>query len=336
MKKPRSKKNIAPKVARALRARGSVTPAKPKAVAKTKPSPAGYTQMRDIQRLFATAVMRPLTKTYGMQPKWTDGRATKKAVAEFIKPNDRLSSFDRLEIYNKQYWFRLLDSLYEDFPGLRALLGDERFHQLSIAYIEKHPSTSFTLRDLGQHMEKFLAKNPKWVKPHQKFARDLVRLEWAHIVAFDGDELPPLEIDELLDGANPATLRLHLQPYLTLLACDYPVDDFVISVRRREEPRGETSNAVAERMPRARTKKAKLPKPQTSYIAVHRQDQGVWYKRLSPEAYQICHALQKGETLQQAVARATTRKKLDPNFSETLQTWFAQWSSFGWFCPASG
>ena len=102
--------------------------------------------------------MRPLTKSYSMQPKWTDGRSTKKAVAEFIKPNDRLSSFERIEIYNKQYWFRLLDSLYEDFPGLRALLGDAKFHQLSIAYIDKHPSTSFTLRDLGQHMEKFLAR----------------------------------------------------------------------------------------------------------------------------------------------------------------------------------
>ena len=33
------------------------------------------------------------------------------AASEFIKPNDRLSSFERLEIYNRQYWFRLLDCL---------------------------------------------------------------------------------------------------------------------------------------------------------------------------------------------------------------------------------
>jgi hypothetical protein len=288
--------------------------------------------MRDIQRAFATAIMRPLTKSYHMQPKWTDGRSTKKAVAEFIKPNDRLSSFDRIEIYNKQYWFRLLDSLYEDFPGLRAFLGDARFHQLSIAYLDQHPSTSFTLRDLGQHMEKFLAKNPKWTRPHEKFARDLVRLEWAHIVAFDGDELPPLGIDELLDRADPATLRLNLQPYLTLLSCDYPVDDFLIHVRRREEPRGEASNAVSEKLPRARTKKAKVPRPQKTCIAVHRLDHGVWYKRLDPLAWRICRALQKGETLQQAVERSVGRQKLGDDFTQTLQTWFAQWASFGWFC----
>ena len=337
MKKPRRKRAV---VAVDRRATGSVAHAKPKEGAnlnaprarRSRATADGYTQMRDIQRAFATAIMRPLTKGYNMQPKWTDGRSTKKAVAKFIKPNDRLSSFERIEIYNKQYWFRLLDSLYEDFPGLRALLGDERFHQLSIAYIDKHPSTSFTLRDLGQHMEKFLAKNPKWTKPHQKFARDLVKLEWAHILAFDGAELPPLEIDELLDGANPATLKLNLQPYLTLLACDYPVDDFLISVRRRAEPRGEASNAISEKRTHARTKKVKVPKPQKSYLAIHRQDQGVWYKRLDPAAYRICRALQKGETLQKAVERANVRGKAAEDFSQTLQRWFAQWASFGWFC----
>jgi hypothetical protein len=334
MKKPRRKKT--PKVARALRARGDKRKAPgetPSHGVRRLPTKAdGHWQLREIQNLFAKAIMRPLTKGYSMQPKWTDGRSTKKAVADFIKPNDRLSSFERIEIYNKQYWFRLLDSLYEDFPGLRALLGDEKFHQLSIAYIDKHPSTSFTLRDLGQHMEKYLAKNPKWTKPHQKFARDLVRLEWAHIEAFDGAELPPLEIDELLDGADPATLRLHFQPYLTLLACDYPVDDFLISVRRRAEPRGEASNAVAERMPRAHTKKVKVPASQKSYLAIHRQDQGVWYKRLDPAAYRILRALQKGETLQKAVERAAIRGKAAEEFPQTLQHWFAQWASFGWFC----
>jgi len=346
MKKPRRKKTASRRqsaVAVARRATGSVAHAKlkkfatinePAAQRAAATEKAGRQEMREIQRLFAKAIMRPLTKGYNMQPKWTDGRSTKKAVGKFIKPNDRLSSFERIEIYNKQYWFRLLDSLYEDFPGLRALLGDARFHQLSIAYIDKHPSTSFTLRDLGQHMEKFLAKNPKWTQPHEKFARDLVRLEWAHILAFDGAELPPLEIDELLDRADPATLKLNLQPYLTLLACDYPVDDFLISVRRREEPRGEASNAISEKRTHARTKKVKVPKPEKAYLAIHRQDQGVWYKRLDPAAYRVLRALQKGETLQKAVERAALRGKSAENFPRTLQNWFAQWAAFGWFCRA--
>ena len=64
----------------------------------------------------AGAVMRPLSRRAGMQSLWRDGQPMKKMAAGFIKPNDRLSSFERLEIYNRQYWFRLQDCLYDDYP----------------------------------------------------------------------------------------------------------------------------------------------------------------------------------------------------------------------------
>lgn len=300
-----------------------------------KPSTsAGVRELREIQRQFFSGVSRPLTAGYGMQPKWADGKSARQAVAKFIKPNDRLTSFDRLEIYNKQYWFRLLDCLYEDFPGLRSLIGDERFHEMSIAYLTKFPSKSYTLRDLGDRLEKFLKQQPQWVAPHQTLARDLVRLEWAHIVAFDGADLPPIDNDALLDGGDPAKLKLNFQPYLSFLACDYPVDDYLITVRRREEPQGEASNAVAERVVRKKVKKAKLPNPGKCHIVVHRHDTSVWYKRIEPEAYAICTALKKGLPLQAACERAFRGKRMDENFGATLQTWFAQWASFGWFCTA--
>ncbi|HEV3271012.1 MAG TPA: putative DNA-binding domain-containing protein [Candidatus Methylacidiphilales bacterium] len=290
--------------------------------------------LRAIQRAFAAGIMRPLTAARRMEPKWVDGQSARKAAAAFIKPNDRLSSFERLEIYNKQYWFRLLDCLYEDFPGLRTVIGEKRFHDLSVAYLTKYPSNSHALRDLGNRLEKFLRNEPEWVAPHETLARDIVRLEWAHIVAFDGEALPPLEIDALLDGRDPARLRLAFQPYITFLDCDYPVDNFILAVRRRGEPKGEASNAVDDRRKSTRTKKVSRPRPEKIILAVHRVENSVWYKRLEPEAYLICSALQKGLPLQAACERAFRRRKADENFGATLQNWFAQWASFGWFCRA--
>jgi len=309
-----------PKVARALRARGR------------RSERDGHQELRALQRAFATGITRPLTSAHRMQSTWVDGGSTRKAVAKFIKPNDRLSSYDRLEIYNKQYWFRLLDCLYDDFPGLRALIGDKRFHQLSIAYLTKYPSKSYALSELGGRLEKFLKKEPHWIAPHQKLGLEIVRLEWAHIVAFDGEALPPLEIDALLDGGDPAKLRLGLQPFISFLACDYSVDNFIVAVRRKEEPKGEASNAVTERAPSKTAKKVKRPKPKKIFLAVHRLDHSVWYKRLEPEAYLICTALQKGLPLQTACERAFRRKQANENFGATLLAWFAQWASFGWFC----
>jgi hypothetical protein len=58
----------------------------------------------------AAALFCPLTPQWAMQKHWTDGSRMHDVAAEFIKSNDRLSSFERLEIYNRQYWFRVLDA----------------------------------------------------------------------------------------------------------------------------------------------------------------------------------------------------------------------------------
>src|SRR5277367_6695599 len=97
----------------------------------------------ELQRIMAQAIMRPLVDE-SVNHHWIDGSNMSDFAARFIKPNDRLSSVERLEIYNQQYWYRLLDSLREDFPGLHAVLGD-RFADLCVAYLDKYASNSFTL-----------------------------------------------------------------------------------------------------------------------------------------------------------------------------------------------
>ncbi len=50
-------------------------------------------KLRELQRVMAAALFRPLTPHWGMQKRWTDGSRMGEVAAEFIKPNDRLSSF---------------------------------------------------------------------------------------------------------------------------------------------------------------------------------------------------------------------------------------------------
>src|SRR5260370_2672270 len=130
----------------------------------------------EVQRRMARAIMQPLTGADRIAPK---------ADARYIKPNARLSSRERLEIYSRSYWFRVLDSLYDDFPGLRAVLGRPAFHRLSKAYLADCPSRSFTLRNLGSRLEDWLREHPEFAGTHYALAINMVRLEWAHIEAFD-------------------------------------------------------------------------------------------------------------------------------------------------------
>src|SRR2546423_403182 len=214
---------------------------------------AGHRRMslRALQRTMARAVMQPLTPTERMQRTAPDGKSMRGYAERFIKPNDRLTSFERLEIYNRQYWFRLLSSMNEDFPGLRTVLGDRRFDAVCKAYLVECPSRSFTLRNLGARLESWLRKHPKWAGAKQSLALDLVRLEWAEIEAFDGQAEPALRIEEL-SGAADANPRLTLQPYVRLLDLKYPVDDLLLEVRKHDEDTDFASNAFQERRKRKR------------------------------------------------------------------------------------
>ena len=293
-------------------------------------------QLKQLQEVMATALFRPLTAEDRMQRTWVDGRAMSKVAESFIKPNDRLSSFERLEIYNRVYWFRVLDCLYDDYPGLRAVLGDERFMKLITAYLTKYPSESFTLRNLGSRLEKFIRDEPKWAYPHQSVALDMVRFEWAQVVAFDDPAHPNITPDDILD-AKPEKLRLGLQPYLTLLQLDYAVDEFLIAVRKSDSDvlRNEASNIV-EAMPKAsrrRKKRVNLPKRRRVHLAVHRFDNMLYYKRLEPEAFAILSAIRAGNTVANACAAALEgSKRSHVNWSARVKNWFNDWSSLGWFC----
>src|SRR5882724_13152161 len=143
-------------------------------------------RLASLQKAVARAVMQPLTLNERMQRVAPGGERMHAYAARYIKPNDRLSSFDRLEIYNRQYWFRILDCLYDDYPGLLAVVGEEQFLKLATAYLTKYQSDSYTLRNLGDRLEKFLREEPQWTEPNQALALDMVRFEWAQVVAFDG------------------------------------------------------------------------------------------------------------------------------------------------------
>src|SRR5580693_6875289 len=142
-------------------------------------------KLLNLQRRMARAVMTPLTRSERMRAVAPDGRSMRVVANAIIKPNDCLTSFERLEIYNRQYWYRILDCFYDDYPGLRAVLGDRKFERLARAYIERYPSESFSLRNLGRRVEEFLRAEPKWTAPRNQLALDMARIEWANTVAFD-------------------------------------------------------------------------------------------------------------------------------------------------------
>ncbi|MDZ4815628.1 MAG: DNA-binding domain-containing protein [Verrucomicrobiota bacterium] len=296
---------------------------------RTVPQPAS-SKLARFQKLMALAVMRPLTSEDTTQRQWIDKTSMSKVAASFVKPNDRLSSFERLQIYNQQYWWRILSCFGDDFPTLRAVIGEKKFDKLALAYLNECGSTSFTLRDLGRSLEAFVRDQPAFVSPHFQLAIDTIRLEWAQIVAFDGPAKEPVNLTSLQN--KPATkIKLHLQPYLTLLDLEYPIDDLRLKVKSGEQRQSEAGTTPSRKV---KVKKISLPKPKKTYLAVHRLENTVFYKTLDPIAYAILTALNGGASLEKACENALKGKSENElvRLAPKIQNWFGMCSGFGWFC----
>ncbi len=118
----------------------------------------------ELQRRMSQDVMRPLTPDLSMQA-MVEGVPMDEIAASYIKPNSLLTSFERLEIYNRQYWFRVIAAVSEDFPALQVVLGQEKFDSLVLGYLRENPSTSFSLRNLGARLPAWLASYPELAGP---------------------------------------------------------------------------------------------------------------------------------------------------------------------------
>lgn len=198
--------------------------------------------LKSFQQRMAEAVMAPLTRKDSRMRRRHNGVQVDRAVAEFVKPSASLSSHERLEIYNRRYWFRLFGCFEEDFPGVQAILGRARFEDLMRRYLADHPSTSFTLRNLGSRLEAWMTRHRDWLGPRADLALDMARLEWAHVETFDEVAEPLLE-DAALAALDESTV-LRLQPNLRLLHLHFPVDDLLIEVRNDQGSSASSSNSA--------------------------------------------------------------------------------------------
>jgi hypothetical protein len=272
----------------------------------------------ELQRRTAAAIMAPAGPA---AKRVTPGLPVEEEAEALIKPNDRLTSMERLAIYRRSYWSRLLDSFREDFPGLCGVLGQRAFNRVAESYLTEVPSRSFTMRDLGSRLEAWLRGKPGLAGKNPELALDMVRLEWARIEAYDGEQRKALGPEDLLE-IGPE-MRFGLQPYMTLLQLSFPADDLLIRVEEVTEKAG-AGTTIAGRRQRAAVRRCGSVASAPTFLAVHRVEFTVYYKRLTPGEFRILVALRDGRPLADALAGVSDER--------AVEAWFTTWSRLGWLC----
>ena len=146
-------------------------------------------------------------------------------ILAHVRGNARESAETMFGVYRNAYWARLVESLGVDFPGLKALAGDQAFDRMARAYIAKHPSQHPSIRWAGRKFPEFLAGEAPW-RDDPWFA-DMARFDWALAFAFDAPDAPAAGRADLV-GVPPefwGSIRLRFHPTLDAFRIATPVDD---------------------------------------------------------------------------------------------------------------
>ncbi|MGE0378513.1 MAG: putative DNA-binding domain-containing protein, partial [Planctomycetaceae bacterium] len=123
---------------------------------------------------------------------------------------------------------------------MRAAIGDEAFRGFVRGYLQQHPSTSYTLAELGHAFPAYLAasrppctgEGPDWAD----FLVDLATHERTYSEVFDGpgeEQLPLLCVEDLqaIPTDRWGDVRLRTAASLRLLELRFPVHEFASAVR---------------------------------------------------------------------------------------------------------
>jgi len=131
-------------------------------------------------------------------------------VAALFAGDERMSAVERLELYAGMYFYRLRDSLAEDFARTAAALGEARWHNLVTDFLLAHPPTRWSLRWAGEALPEFLRAHAYGAE--RPWLADAAALEQARNEAFQAFDATPLRPEELALVSPEAWPELRFSP----------------------------------------------------------------------------------------------------------------------------
>jgi hypothetical protein len=214
-------------------------------------------------------------------------------AASLIKPSHSLEPSERLDIYRNMYRARLEEALRSDYPLLARSLGAELFSELVALYIFSHPSRSYTLNRLGDHLPDFIANIGGLPRP--SFHQDLARFEHLQSQVFDADQVEPCATPDLTHHTSDqiAALLFAPIPALRVVTLRYDVLSDVTPAR-----------------------------PRRTHFVIYRRNYALLHHKLSAQQLRVLQALLSGQPLGAAAALARP---------SVLRSALQHWITEGWF-----
>ena len=281
--------------------------------------------LRDFQRWMGGATSRPLRAGSSTsldsarnrplgdpQARGVDGPSLRAEANARLRAKNGMSGLERLEVYNRQYWFRLIAIMQEEYPCALHLIGLDAFNGWAVRYLDANPPVSPYLATLDAGFPAFLrrrfrGRNRDKVLESADYDRALSR-------AFDS---PDGKRPGPRDVANPKT-RWTLAAHVTPLWLHWDFAAYRALCREDE--------ALTGRFPLKRSGK------NGRGLCLHRHEDTIYEKPLSRAEFLLLDALRKPRMLSEVfrAARRGAGAKEKAEMEKRAGEWFRTWTELGW------
>ncbi|KTC84844.1 DNA-binding domain-containing protein [Legionella brunensis] len=131
-------------------------------------------------------------------------------IEQYIIASEKVSAAVRLDIYLDAYRARLLECLASNFPVFKKYVGDEAFHTIGSAYLEKHPSPYRSIRWFGDNFSDYLSSQ------QEPCLAELAQFEWCLALAFDAADAQTLTIEDIASISPECWANMTFLPHPSL------------------------------------------------------------------------------------------------------------------------
>lgn len=271
------------------------------------------------QKWFGSIISRPIDSENQMMPLSPSGVPMVDEAPLYITPGPSLLPHERIQIYNQQYWWRLLNSLHDSFPILCRLFGYNDFNEkIGKPYLQKYYPDHWALAFLGSRL-------PNWIEGEyhgadKALVQNAAVVDCAFIHSFLASELIPLDPKVAEDEEKMTSTTLYLQPHIVLLQLPYDIFLYRLELQK-QDPNYWQEQGVPS-----------LKEEKDHYFCLFRTTNlDISWKEVSKIEFKLLEQFSQGASIDSVCNWLESQE--GEFFDQALlglQEWFREWTIRGW------
>ena len=277
--------------------------------------------LKSTQEWFASVITNRLGEDDKIQACSPNGFLIAEEASRYIASSPTLRPHLRVQIYNQQYWWRLLNTLHINFPLVARLFGRNGFNEaVGIPYLLKYPPNHWSLCALGERLSKWISEF--YHEPDQTLVLHAAELDWAFTAAFIAPQEPPLDVAKLTKE-NPEKLLhypIYLQPHIHFFCWEYDLLTF-----RKSFLEQDVDYWIEHRFPA-------LPKEKTYRFLLYRNSKNITaWREVDEGEFLFLERFKTGSSVAEACEYIENQESaLYEEVANSLQKWLQAWTQLGW------